>query len=112
MIIMIDLTRTLLFKIVERGLYFFYFFMLFVFSLYLAGNFQFFLDSTQIFLLAVTVRVSFFLFVFSLIFGIMIILAGAGRRRIMTGKFLFFLISLISGFMILFTSQLILSFTG
>jgi len=109
---MIDLTRKRYFLIAEKLILFLFFSLLFIFTLYFSGNFQSFLDTTQILLLEINYTIAFILFVLSVIYGSIIILSGAGRRKQLSGRYIFFLITFILSSVIFFTSKFILVWAG
>ncbi len=105
---MIDFTRVLFFRLLEKVVVFFYFFLFFIITLYISGNFQFFLDSTQTMLLRISEITAFILVFLSLLYGIAMIVSGAGTKRKLLKRFLFFLLAFISGTAVFFISKIIL----
>ncbi len=92
----------------EKTILLFFFTSLFLFTLYLAGNFQRFLDSNQIMLLEGVTLISVALFVFTLLYGFILLLWGAGRRKELTGKYIFFIVSLTVSVLLFSVSKIIL----
>lgn len=109
---MIDFTRKKTFRAGEKILLVLFFALIFVFTLYISGNFQSFLDSTQLMLLELLVFVSLSVSFLSFLYGCVILVSGAGRRAELNGKFFFFIISLASGVTVFFFSRLILAWTA
>ncbi len=109
---MIDLTRKWFFRASEKILIFLFFIHLFVFTLYISGNFQSFLDSTQIMLLNITVGAAIILFTSSIVYGSVLVLSGAGRKKHLTGKYIFFLASLLISAAVFALSKIILVWSG
>ena len=107
-----DYTSVYFFKVFEKILVFLYMFLFFIFTLYLSGNFQVFLDSTQEILLVILEYVSFILVFMSILYGAVLIVSGAGRKIKHIRKFIFFLISSISGTVVFFFSKIILVWAG
>ncbi len=83
-----------------------------LFSLYLSGNFQFFLDETQYMLLVLLEAVSFVLVFMSIMYGVILIVSGAGRKIKYIRKFIFFLLSSVSGTAVFFFSKIIIVWSG
>ncbi|MDX9800317.1 MAG: hypothetical protein RBT69_03145 [Spirochaetia bacterium] len=109
---MIDITRKWFFRIGEKILILLFFILLFVFTLYISGNTQYFLDSTQIMLLDIAVGAAIILFTSSIVYGSALVLSGAGRKKHLTGKYLFFLSSMLISTAIFFLSKIILVWAG
>ena len=97
-----DYTNVRFFTLLEKTVVFFYIFLFFIFTLYLAGNFQVFLDRTQKLLLGISEIVSFLLIFLSILYGIVLVVSGAGRKSKHLRKFLFFLLASISRYACLF----------
>ncbi|MBA7659228.1 hypothetical protein ES703_67202 [subsurface metagenome] len=93
---------TTLYEVISRGTIFFFIQSVILFSLYLLGNFQEFLDSTQIFLLKL-LEVSLLLEVFLGIFHIVLIFFIDQKKH----RFLKLILSFIS---VLFCYSLLLGF--
>ena len=107
-----DYTTVYFFRILEKTVVFFYLFLFFIFTLYLSGNFQIFLDRTQQMLLVLAEFLSFTLVFLSILYGIVLLISGAGRKRRYIRKFLFFLLALLSGTFVFFFSKIILVWAG
>ncbi len=107
-----DYTNVRFFALLEKTVVFFYIFLFFIFTLYLAGNFQVFLDRTQKLLLGISEIVSFLLIFLSILYGIVLVVSGAGRKSKHLRKFLFFLLASISGTLVFFISKIILVWAG
>jgi hypothetical protein len=90
---------TSLYWLVSRTVVFFFIFSLLLFLLYLLGNFQEFLDSTQIFLIQL-LKVSLLAEVFvGLLYLVMVFLLRRQRRFI--GKVILCSLSVVTSFMLL-----------
>ncbi len=117
---MINLTRGKYFLFAEKVMLFLLFLLLFIFTLYLSGNFQHFLDSTQIMLLEMSVSVSVVLVIYAIAYGCVLFFSVSGisgsrkrvRKKIPLRKYIFFLLSFLSGSLIFFISRFILVWTG
>ena len=107
-----DYTSVFFFRLLEKILVFLYLFLFFIFTLYLSGNFQIFLDRTQKMLLVISEFVSFILVFMSILYGIVLIVSGAGRKVKHIKKFIFFLTASVSGTVLFFFSKIILVWAG
>jgi hypothetical protein len=83
-----DLKDTWLFSLLGRLTFFFVVFSLFIFSLYIIGNFQEFLDSSQFLLLKLLEIISLFAGIFSLYYIFFLMFIAIMEKKVMPLRFI------------------------